>query len=123
MPRPPHLLDDDDEDSSDDEFVADAKPDEKADSSKLDDSSSGGVKKSATEDDLRRLFSQAQEKTMNRSRTSSRSKKARGPKKREKYVGVKESTPNRELGNSRPTRNTRKPDRLNISDTRSKVYK
>ena len=124
VPRPPHLLDDDDEDSSDDEYVADAKADGKvADSSKLDDSSSGGVKRSATEDDLRRLFSQAQEKTMNRSRTSSRSKSARGQKKREKFVGVKESTPNRELGNSRPKRDRRKPERLNIGDTRSKVYK
>ena len=124
VPRPPHLLDDDDEDSSDDEYVADDKVDAKpSDSSELDDSSSGGVKRSATEDDLRRLFAQVQEKTMNRSRTSSRSKSARGQKKREKYVGVKESTPNRELGNSRPKRDRRKPDRLNIGDTRSKVYK
>ena len=112
--RPPHLLDDDSDD--------DSGYDEESDVSKSvpkNASSSGEVmKKSATEDDIRKLFADIQAKTMNRSRTSSRSSKSgRGRRKREPFVAVKESTPNRnqnEAPKRSSTRQRKQPQRMNI---------
>ena len=112
VPRPPHLLDDDSDDDSSD--------DEESDFSKsLNDSSSSGevVKKSLTEDDLRKLFEDVQARTMNQSRTSSRSSKSgRSKRKREELVEIRRT-------DSRPKRHRTQTQRLNIGDTKAKSYK
>ena len=110
VPRPPHLLDDDSsDDSSDDEESETPKPSPTA-------PSSGEVmKKSLTEDDLRRLFFDVQAKTMNNSRTSSRSSKSGRTKRKRDQVEIRRT-------DSRPKRHRKQTQRLNIGDANAKTY-